>query len=177
MCFLVLWSICWSLPLAHFKNSPKYLTKETAQVFILLMRFLPHSLASSSFLVPLSHSFLNFLSFPHVWWSPLPIFLSTCKFPFLPGFWLFPNLVVLFSPSFVVFCFSLSAWHIFLCQILSLYPDSVSLPSVLGFRILFSFFGKQFDVVYIHLVVNLCLLFMKFAFAKYVVEWHHSYHK
>ena len=32
--FLVLWFICASFSLVHFKNGPAYLTKETAQVFI-----------------------------------------------------------------------------------------------------------------------------------------------
>ena len=33
--FLVLWSICWSSSLVHFKNDPEYLLRRTAQVFIL----------------------------------------------------------------------------------------------------------------------------------------------
>ena len=32
--FLVLWSICLSSSLVHFKKGPEYLTKYTAQVFI-----------------------------------------------------------------------------------------------------------------------------------------------
>ena len=61
MSFLVLWSICWSSSLVPFKNDPEYLTRgETAQVSILLMRFLFYSLVYSSFLVPLRCSFLIF---------------------------------------------------------------------------------------------------------------------
>ena len=58
-------------------------------------------------------------------------------------------LVGLFLSSYVISRFSLSLCHIFLSQITSLYPDSkFSLPE-LGLR---SFiFGKQFDVVHVHL--------------------------
>ena len=35
--FLVVWSICLSL--VHFKNNPEYLTRRTALVFILLIRY------------------------------------------------------------------------------------------------------------------------------------------
>ena len=44
--FLVLWSICLSSSLLHFKNGPKFLTRGTAQVFILLMRILLQSFVS-----------------------------------------------------------------------------------------------------------------------------------
>ena len=60
--FLVLWSICLSSSLVHSKNTPEYLMRMTARVFIPLMRFLLFSLVSSSFLVPLRYSFLFFLS-------------------------------------------------------------------------------------------------------------------
>ena len=66
--------------LIHFKNGTDYLTKEAAQVFIPLMRFLLYTLISRSFLVLQRYVF--FLSFPLVWWCPLPIFPSICKFPF-----------------------------------------------------------------------------------------------
>ena len=45
--FLVLWLICSSL--VHLKNRPDYLTRSTAQVFNLLIRFLQLSLVSTSF--------------------------------------------------------------------------------------------------------------------------------
>ena len=48
-----------------------------------LMRFLLLSLVSSSFFVLLGYSFLIFLSSPLVWWCPLSIFPSICKFLFL----------------------------------------------------------------------------------------------
>ena len=49
--FFVLWSICLSSSLVHFNNSPEYLTRGTALVFIPSIRFLPHSFVSSSFLI------------------------------------------------------------------------------------------------------------------------------
>ena len=38
--FLVLWSICWSSSLVHFKNSTEYLTRRTTPAFIPLTRLL-----------------------------------------------------------------------------------------------------------------------------------------
>ena len=55
--FLVLWSICLSSSLVHFRNGREYLTRGTAEVFIPLMRFLQESFVSSSFLVLLRYSF------------------------------------------------------------------------------------------------------------------------
>ena len=60
--FLVIWPICLSSSLIHFKNGPEYLMRSTAQVFIPLIRFLLDSFVSSSFLVLQRYSFLN-LSF------------------------------------------------------------------------------------------------------------------
>ena len=51
MSFLVLWSICWSSSLVHFKNGPEDLTLGTTQVFISLMRLQLESWVFSSFLV------------------------------------------------------------------------------------------------------------------------------
>ena len=85
--FLVLWSICLSSSLVHFKNGPKYLNRGTAQVFIPLIRFQPYSFVSSSFLVLLEFSFLIFfLSSALVWWYQLPISPSICRFHFLGAF-------------------------------------------------------------------------------------------
>ena len=58
--FLVPWSIYLSSSHVHFKKGPEYLARETAQVFIPLIRFLLHSFVSSSFLVLLRYSFLIF---------------------------------------------------------------------------------------------------------------------
>ena len=57
MSFLVIWSICWSSSLVLFRNDPEYLTRRTAQVFILLIIFLLCSLPLSNFLVLLVYSF------------------------------------------------------------------------------------------------------------------------
>ena len=38
--FLVLWSICWSCPLVHFKNSPEYLTRR-CNIMAEGFRFMP----------------------------------------------------------------------------------------------------------------------------------------
>ena len=51
----------------------------------------------------------------------LPIFPSTCNFPFLRTFWFCLDLTVLF-----LYRFSLLAGHIFLCQIPFLYSDLLS---------------------------------------------------
>ena len=44
--FLVLRFICWNSSLVYFKNDPEYFKRGTAQMFILLMRFLLCSLVS-----------------------------------------------------------------------------------------------------------------------------------
>ena len=63
--FLVLWSIFLSSSPVHLKNSPEYLTRRIAQVFILLIRIQPPSFISKSFLVSLRYSYLifSFVSF------------------------------------------------------------------------------------------------------------------
>ena len=48
MSFLVLRFICWS-SLVHFNKSPEYFTKDAAQVFIPLMKFLQYDLVFSFF--------------------------------------------------------------------------------------------------------------------------------
>ena len=120
---LALRSIGLSSSLVTFKNGPEYLTRGTAKVLISLIRFLLYSLVLSSSLVLLWYSFIIFLSSPLVLCCSLPIFLSICKFPFFRAFLLFLDLVVPFFPLYLVSCFSLLAWHIFLCQISSLCPD------------------------------------------------------
>ena len=126
--FLVLWFICLSSSLVHFKNGPEYLRRGTAKVLISLMRILQYCLVSSSFLVFLSNSYF-FLSSRHVWCCPLPIFPNVCKFPLFRAFWFFYDSLVLFLLSFIVFRFSLKAWHIFYFKIhlsdVSIYPHSL----------------------------------------------------
>ena len=58
--FLVLRSICLNSSWVHFKKRPEYLTRETAQVFIALIKYLLHSFVSSSFLVLLRYPSLIF---------------------------------------------------------------------------------------------------------------------
>ena len=94
--FLVLWSICLSSSFIHFKNGPKYLARGTAAEFGFEKLF---------------------LSSPLVWLCPLPIFPSSCNFPFLQVFWFFLVMAVLFLPLIVFFHFSFS-WHIFQYQII-----------------------------------------------------------
>ena len=48
--FFVLWSICLSSSLVHFKIGLKYLMRETAWVFIPFIKFLLYSLISNNFL-------------------------------------------------------------------------------------------------------------------------------
>ena len=73
-----------------------------AQMFIPLIRFLLCRLVSNYLLVLQRYSFLNFFFRLHLF-----------MFPSLRVVWFFPDLFVLFLPSFVVFRFSLLAWHIF----------------------------------------------------------------
>ena len=94
------------------------------------MRFLLCSLVSSCFLVLLRWFFFLIFSFISVCvmvsapsilrYSQVLVnfFFSRCS-----DFFFFFDLVVLFLPSFVVFCFSLLSWLISLCQIPSLYTD------------------------------------------------------
>ena len=61
----VLWSICLSSSLVHFKNDPEYLTRWIAQVFTPFIRFQQYSFVLSSFLV-LRYCFLNFFFHLHL---------------------------------------------------------------------------------------------------------------
>ena len=114
--FIILWSICIS-------SFPfECLTKGAALVFIPLMRFLLQSLFFRSFLVCLTTLFSFFFHFGL-------LFTSICNFSFLQTFRFFLDLVFLFLLLFL-FHFSLSAWHIFQCQIPFLYPGCMFLFSV-----------------------------------------------
>ena len=111
---LVFCFICWSSSLVHFKNGPKYLIKETAKVFIPLMRVLQLSLVSRSFSVRLRHSFL--ISFPFI-----SVCLTVSAYNISKYLYIFFSqsvlillyFVVLFLPLFVFSRFSLLAWYIF----------------------------------------------------------------
>ena len=73
--FLVLLSICLSSYLVHFRKGPEYLTGDSAQVFIPLIRFLLDSFILCSFLVLLRYSFW-ILSF-----FPICLMMSAFKMP------------------------------------------------------------------------------------------------
>ena len=104
--FVVLWSICLSSSLVHFKNVPEYLSRGARKCLSLLMRFLLQSLVSKVSLFVWGTFLKRFLSLL-IWWCPLPIFPSTCKFPFLRTNWFFLDLAVLFLPLFGFFYFPL----------------------------------------------------------------------
>ena len=55
---LVIWSICLSSSLVHFKNGPEYRTRGTGQVLISFIRLLLYRLVSSRFFLLLRYSFL-----------------------------------------------------------------------------------------------------------------------
>ena len=135
--FLVLWSICWSSSLVHFKNGPKNLTRGYPSRLSLWW----YSCYVVWFRVVFSFSLYPLLKFFRssllVWWYP--IFQSICRFPFLQASWFFLCLVVLFVPSCVVSGFTLLTWRIFLCKIPSLCFDCLFPQPVLGFPILFHF--------------------------------------
>ena len=176
MSFLVLWLICWSSSPVHFKKGPEYLTWDSAQMSIPLMIFLQCSLVSNSFLALQRVFFLIFVFHPRLfdgarfkYYQVLisSFFLSVLIFPWFSSiitstddkegwrerdrdtradgstwcwWWLLP--------WFVVFCSLLFAWHIFLCQIPTLYRHSISSLPVTEFPILFHFW--QIVVVYVH---------------------------
>ena len=94
---------CWSPTLFHFTNWPGYLSREIAQLFIPLMRLLPCSLFSSSFLVLHRCFFIYLHTSDAVRFQYSQIFVSFHFFECSDFF----DLVVLFLPSFFVVHFSL----------------------------------------------------------------------
>ena len=126
MSFVILWSICWSSIHVHFKNGSEYLTRRTAQLFIPLMKIPLCSLFLRSFFRSLEVFFFNF-SFISIYLkvsaSNIPKYLYVS---FSQGVLIFLDLRVHFLPYFVLLRFSLLAWDIFLCQILTLYHHSSS---------------------------------------------------
>ena len=112
--FHVLWFICFSSSLDHFKNGPWVSYKVTALVFTPLDEISTREFGFEKF----SHSTLElishfFLSSLFVWCCLLPIFSNICRFSSLQAFWFFPDLAVLFIPLFVFLYFSLWTWHLF----------------------------------------------------------------
>ena len=87
MSFLVLWFICWSSSLIHFKNGPKYLSMGTIQLFIPLMRFLPCGLVSDSFFRSPEVFFFWIFSFIYAYIMVSASNITKyCWFPFLRMF-------------------------------------------------------------------------------------------
>ena len=130
----------------HFKNGPEYLTMETAQVFILFMRFLRSAWFRDFFSFVWDTLFSFFLSSPHIWWCLLPLFPSTYKFPFL--FLTVSWLASQFLPLFVIFRFSLLEWHILLCQIPLQFPDCKFHHFFSNIAHVHKFAIFSFDVIY-----------------------------
>ena len=134
--FLVLWPICLSSLLIHFKNRPEYLTRETVQIFILCQSFRYRVLSRVAFWFFWDTIFNFFFHFHH-WWCQLPIFPSICRFSFLRAFCLLPDLLVRLLPSYVVCRFSWLSWRIFLRQIPFLHLDCIFSQFLSVFPILF----------------------------------------
>ena len=96
---------CPMMPLSEFlpvsfKDSLEYFTRDSAKVFIPLMRFLLQSLVSKSFLVLLEYSFLIFFHLCFLW-CPLLIFPSTCNCPSLQDILFFLDLTLQFLQLFI----------------------------------------------------------------------------
>ena len=101
--FLVLRSICLSSSFAHSKNGPKYLTRETSQVFIPLVRFLLQNLVSRSFLVRLRYSY-----------NLKKIFIFTCLM--VSAFNIPKYLLVSFFPSILIISWFDSSYYFTICK-------------------------------------------------------------
>ena len=110
--FLVLWSICssvvrlkdglWGL-LGSILRVVPIILKEDRSGFISLVWFQLQSLVSESFLIRLRYLFIIFSFISTYWWCPPRIFPSTFNFPFLPAFWFFRDLAILFFQFFKIF--------------------------------------------------------------------------
>ena len=82
--YVVFWSVCLSFSLIHFRNGPKYLTRETAQVFILLMGFLQLDLVSRCFFLVLCGSLFSFFLFDGVCFNiPKRYVIKMCQYWFM----------------------------------------------------------------------------------------------
>ena len=132
--FLVLWSICWSslrMVTSILRGwKPRYLS--------LWWDFYCELCFQVVFL--LCWSIFYIFSFLFARWIEYTSYIPS-KFPFLWAFWLCLNLIVLFLPYYVIFFYSLLAWHIFLCQ------NSIPISSLpLLWCTIFLSFGKRFDV-------------------------------
>ena len=153
--FLVMWSICLSSSLDHFKNGPNNLKRTTVRVFIPFRRFFYAEFVSRSFLVRPRYFFLVVSFISTYLLCLLPIFRSSCKFHFSERF-----------DSFLIWQFysfrylSFSTFHYkhtpVLCQISSLYPKCIFSLLLPVFPIHFHF-CKQLDLFHVHKVIDLFL--------------------
>ena len=125
--FLVLWSICLSYSLVHFKNGQEYFTTGTVQVYIPVMRFLLQSLVSRSFLILQRHSFLMFSLISVCLLVSVSNIYKFFKFSFSPKILLiswFGFSILSVASVFQLFVFSMAHFQ---CQIPFQYPDCIFL--------------------------------------------------
>ena len=106
------------------------------------------------------YPFKFFLSSPLVWWCPLPIFASTSKFPFLRFFSWFGNSIPSIICRFPLLTICIAHFSMPNSTLISwLYI----LTAFIRVSDSFSIYSKQFDVVCVHLVVNLFWRFIGFV--------------
>ena len=127
-----------------FQECPEYLTREGHP-----RRFLLNSLVSSNFFIFLRYYFLFFISSPLVWWCPLPIFPSTCKFSFPQSILIFVGLVVLFLLLCVILASPYLQGAFFYAKFHSYVLTVYSHYMYWSFQ-LFFIFSKQFDIIHVH---------------------------
>ena len=151
MSSLVLNSISKRFFLVHFMNSPKYLIRWTALLFITLLIFLQYSLVYSRFLVLQRYYILIFFSI-FLMMSDSNIskyLLYSSSLSVL----IFLDLIVLLFLSFVHFRFLELVGHIFLCQIPLLCPNYQFTLTELVFLFLFFFIlaNSLMSAIYVRL--------------------------
>ena len=95
--FLVLWSICLSSSLVYLRKGPEYLMRDTAEVFIRLIRFLLESFVSSSFEVLLIYSFWISTYYYHYYYHSIiwTFHISVSRLLSLPSLLLSSSLLLL----------------------------------------------------------------------------------
>ena len=140
---------CSSPYLVHFKNDAEYLTRGTAQVFIIpLRRFLTQNLDLRSFLLH-SVGHFSYFFFPFCLFNGVRFQCSKALriFILFSVFWCF-------LPLFLFFQFP---WHIFLQKIPFLYTGCIFLFSVSGSPILFYFLANNMiSFIYVRWLIFSC---------------------
>ena len=198
MGFRVLWFICWSSSLVHFKNDTEYLTKRTAKLFIPLMRSLLYSLVSSSFFVLPRHSFFifsfisaclmvsasNISKYLYVYFSlTVQIFPWFCS-SLPPVICRFPLCIMWLEDFSIPNSIPISSIHIFTAciRISNSFHFSQSLMSSLYIRwlIYLSLYPPvHFLILWLPMNINECILFLMITFG-FIVRSENilsSYHK